>query len=50
MERRVEPTLADWQNEYLDAVQRGRYWASRWIQFAGVLAALKVVALITLEQ
>jgi hypothetical protein len=50
MERRVEPSLADWQNEYLDAVQRGRYWTSRWIQFAGMLAVLKVVALITLEQ
>jgi len=50
VERRVEPTLADWQNEYLEAVERGRYWTSRWIQFAGLLAVFKVVALITLEQ
>ena len=50
MERRVEPTLADWQNEYLEAVERGRYWTSRWIQLAGMLAVLKVVALVTLEQ
>jgi lipopolysaccharide export system permease LptF/LptG-like protein len=50
MERRVEPTLADWQNEYLEAVQQGRHWPSRWIQFAGVLAVFKVVALVTLEQ
>jgi len=50
MERRVEPTLADWQNEYLDSVRQGRYWTSHWIQFAGMLAVLKVVALIALEQ
>ena len=50
MERRVEPTLADWQNEYLEAVERGRYWTSRWIQFSGLLAVFKVVALTTLER
>ena len=50
MERRVEPTLADWQNEYLEAVQQGRHWTSRWVQFAGMLAVAKVVALVTLEQ
>jgi hypothetical protein len=50
MERRIEPALADLRNEYLDAISRGRYWKSRWIQATGSLIVLNVVFLVTLER
>lgn len=50
MERRIDPTLADWHNEYRDAVHRGQYWRSRWIQVAGVLTTIKVVSLVVCEE
>jgi hypothetical protein len=50
IERRIEPTLADLRNEYLDAISRGSHWKSRWVQATGCLIVLKVVSLVTLER
>ena len=50
IERQVEPAIADLRNEYLDAVNCGLRWKSRWIQTTGHLNVLKVVCLVALER
>ena len=44
MERIIEPVLTDIQLERGDAVRRGRVWQGRWVQIAGYLTLLKVLA------
>jgi lipopolysaccharide export LptBFGC system permease protein LptF len=43
MERLIDPTLADIQAEYQDAVDRGGTWESRWIRIRGHVAFVNVV-------
>jgi hypothetical protein len=50
MERRIEPTLTDMRNEYLEACHLGRRWRARWIAVAGVLAVMKVILHAILER
>jgi hypothetical protein len=45
LERLVDPTLADIQAEYENAIRRGLKWESRWIWILGHIALIKVVAL-----
>jgi hypothetical protein len=44
MERLVDPTLADLQAEYEDAVSGNRRWESRWVLVLGHLAVIQVLA------
>src|SRR5215471_15792053 len=44
MERVIDPMIADLQREYAAAARSGRVWTARWIQIAGWVAFLKVLA------
>src|SRR5687768_9792238 len=45
MARLVDPTLADLQAEYEDAVGRGRKWEGRWVLMLGHLALVRVLTM-----
>ena len=44
MERLVDPILTDIQVERQEAMRRGRIWRGRWVQIAGYVTLLKVLA------